>query len=313
MQGKATIKRKIIMESLKDKVSGIYPPVVTPFEGDEIDFDGLAYNIQKLNKTKLRGYFVCGTNGEFKSLSVEERLQVIETAVKNAAGDKVVMAGTAAESTKVTIDITKQAADIGAELVSLLVPSFFKKIIDDEVIINYILEVADASPVPVLIYNNPSVTGGVLVSPEVVTEISKHPNVGGMKDSSKGNFENYIKAAGENFYVLAGSAGFLLDLLKAGGTGGVVSLANVFPEVCAEVYDLYMKGDLSRAERISSDLIALNKQISGTYSVAGVKAAMSIAGFRGGLPRRPLKALSEVQVQGIREAIRQSPFGAGKE
>lgn len=301
------------MVTLKEKVSGIYPPVVTPFQDDELDLKGLAENIKKLNKTKLRGYFVCGTNGEFKSLSVEERLQVIETAVKNAADDKVVMAGTAAESTKVTIDITRQAAEIGAELVSLLVPSFFKKIIDDEVIINYILEVADASPVPVLIYNNPSVTGGVLVSPEVITEISKHPNVGGMKDSSKGNFESYIKAAGENFYVLAGSAGFLLDLLKAGGTGGVVSLANVFPGDCAEVYDAYMHGDLAKAEKLSDDLIALNKQISGTYSVAGVKAAMNVAGFQGGAPRRPLKTLSEYQVQGIREAIQQSPFGPGKE
>ncbi len=301
------------MVTLKEKVSGIYPPVVTPFHDDELDLKGLAENIKKLNKTKLRGYFVCGTNGEFKSLSVEERLQVIETAVKNAAGDKVVMAGTAAESTKVTIDITRQAAAIGAELVSLLVPSFFKKIIDDEVIINYILEVADASPVPVLIYNNPSVTGGVLVSPEVITEISKHPNVGGMKDSSKGNFESYIKAAGENFYVLAGSAGFLLDLLKAGGTGGVVSLANVFPDDCAEVYEAYMNGDLAKAEKLSDDLIALNKQISGTYSVAGVKAAMDVAGFQGGAPRRPLKTLSEDQVQGIRKAIEQSPFGPGKE
>lgn len=296
------------MTSIKEKLSGIYPPVVTPFENDEILFDGLRENIGKLNSTGLRGYFVAGTNGEFRSLTAAERLKVIETAAEAASADKVVMAGTAAESTKETIEITKQAADAGAELVSLLVPSFFKKIIDDEVIISYILDVAEVSPVPVLLYNNPSVTGGVLVSPEVIEEVSKHPNVVGIKDSSKGNYESYIQAAADDFYVLAGSAGFLLELLKAGGTGGVVSLANVFPRACADLYDSYIKGDNDRAEKLSSDLVALNKQVSGQYAVAGVKAAMNIVGFSGGVPRRPLKALGKEQIDGIRKAIEASPF-----
>lgn len=296
------------MSSVKEKLSGVYPPIVTPFHDDEILFDGLKENIAKLNATGLRGYFVCGTNGEFKSLTVKERLEVIETVAKASAPDKVVMAGTAAESTKETIAITKDAVNAGAELVSLLVPSFFKKIIDDEVLISYILDVADASPVPVLLYNNPSVTGGVLVSPEVIAKVSKHPNVNGIKDSSKGNYEGYIKAAGDDFYVLAGSAGFLLELLQAGGTGGVVSLANVFPQACADLYDFYVKGDYKRAEELSGDLVALNKQVSGQYAVAGVKAAMNIVGFEGGAPRKPLKALTEEQIDGIRKAIEDSPF-----
>ncbi|MCK5093980.1 MAG: dihydrodipicolinate synthase family protein, partial [Spirochaetes bacterium] len=153
------------MNDIKEMLSGVYPPMATPFENDEILFDGLIKNVEKMNSTGLRGYFVCGTNGEFKSLTVDERLKVLETVVKHAAPDKVVMGGTAAESTKETIEITKNAAEIGVRLVSLLVPSFFKKIIDDNVLTEYILEVADASPIPVLIYNNPSVTGGVLVSP----------------------------------------------------------------------------------------------------------------------------------------------------
>jgi 4-hydroxy-2-oxoglutarate aldolase len=296
------------MKSIKEKLSGIYPPVVTPFENDEILYDGLRENIEKLNSTGIRGYFVAGTNGEFRSLTTAERLKVIETAAEAATGNKVVMAGTAAESTKETIEITKAAADAGAELVSLLVPSFFKKIIDDAVIISYIIDVAEVSPVPVLLYNNPSVTGGVLVSPEVIAEVSKHPNVVGIKDSSKGNFESYIQAATDDFYVLAGSAGFLLELLKAGGTGGVVSLANVFPQACADLYDSYIKGNYEHAEKLSSDLVALNKQVSGPFAVAGVKAAMNIVGFRGGEPRRPLKALGREQIEEIRIAIEESPF-----
>lgn len=296
------------MNNIKEMLSGVYPPMATPFENDEILFDGLIKNVEKMNSTGLRGYFVCGTNGEFKSLTVDERLKVLETVVKHAAPDKVVMGGTAAESTKETIEITKNAAEIGVRLVSLLVPSFFKKIIDDNVLTEYILEVADASPIPVLIYNNPSVTGGVLVSPEVINRVSGHPNVVGMKDSSKGNYEDYLKAAKEGFYLLAGSAGFFLDLLKAGGIGGVLSLANVFPDDCVLLYRAFIEGRIDEAEIMSKNLVDLNKEVSGRYSVAGIKAAMNITGYVGGVPRKPLHPLNETQKDELRKTLFESEF-----
>ena len=296
------------MNDIKEMLSGVYPPMATPFENDEILFDGLIKNVEKMNSTGLRGYFVCGTNGEFKSLTVDERLKVLETVVKHAAPDKVVMGGTAAESTKETIEITKNAAEIGVRLVSLLVPSFFKKIIDDNVLTEYILEVADASPIPVLIYNNPSVTGGVLVSPEVINRVSGHPNVVGMKDSSKGNYEDYLKAAKEGFYLLAGSAGFFLDLLKAGGIGGVLSLANVFPDDCVLLYRAFIEGRIDEAEIMSKDLVDLNKKVSGRYSVAGVKAAMNITGYVGGVPRKPLHPLNKAQNDELRKTLFESGY-----
>ena len=296
------------MNDIKEMLSGVYPPMATPFENDEILFDGLIKNVEKMNSTGLRGYFVCGTNGEFKSLTGDERLKVLETVVKHAAPDKVVMGGTAAESTKETIEITKNAAEIGVRLVSLLVPSFFKKIIDDNVLTEYILEVADASPIPVLIYNNPSVTGGVLVSPEVINRVSGHPNVVGMKDSSKGNYEDYLKAAKEGFYLLAGSAGFFLDLLKAGGIGGVLSLANVFPDDCVLLYRAFIEGRIDEAEIISKNLVDLNKKVSGRYSVAGVKAAMNITGYAGGVPRKPLHPLNEAQKDELRKTLFESGY-----
>ena len=296
------------MNDIKEMLSGVYPPMATPFENDEILFDGLIKNVEKMNSTGLRGYFVCGTNGEFKSLTVDERLKVLETVVKHAAPDKVVMGGTAAESTKETIEITKNAAEIGVRLVSLLVPSFFKKIIDDNVLTEYILEVADASPIPVLIYNNPSVTGGVLVSPEVINRVSGHPNVVGMKDSSKGNYEDYLKAAKEGFYLLAGSAGFFLDLLKAGGIGGVLSLANVFPDDCALLYRAFIEGKIDEAEKMSKNLVDLNEKVSGRYSVAGVKAAMNITGYVGGVPRKPLHPLNKAQNDELRKTLFESGY-----
>jgi 4-hydroxy-2-oxoglutarate aldolase len=279
--------------AIREQLAGVFTPMVTPFKNDEILYDGIAQNVQKMNQTGLRGYFVLGTNGEFKSLSVEERLKVLQTVVEHAAPDKVIMAGTAAESTKETIDITKEAAKIGAKSVSLLMPNFFRKYMDDDALTEYITKVADASPVPVLLYNNPSVAADVLISPEVIRRVADHPNVVGMKDSSRGNYLSYLEAAkGKDFYLLAGSAGFFLDLLQAGGVGGVLSLANVFPDDCAQLYAAFKAGNQEEAARLNNRLVDLNKKVSGFGGVAAVKSAMDLAGYTGGDPRHPLRPLS---------------------
>ena len=134
--------------------------MVTPFKNDRVMFHGLIANVEKMNETGLSGYFVLGTNGEYKSLSVDERFQVLRTVVKYRAKDKGVMAGTGFESTKETIDMVLRAADEGADMASLLMPHFFAKKMTPEVLAGYITDVADASPIPVVLYNNPSVAVG---------------------------------------------------------------------------------------------------------------------------------------------------------
>ncbi len=293
----------------KDNLAGVFPPMVTPFDSDEILFSDLAENVRKYNKTGLRGYFVLGTNGEFKSLSVKERLQVLKTVVENSAEDKIVMAGTAAESTKQSIDITLEAAKIGVDQVSLLMPHFFKKYMTDEVITDYITDVADKSPVPVVLYNNPSVASGVLISVEVIKRVSSHPNVIGMKDSSKNNYQDYIAVTqNEDFHLIAGSASFFYDVLKAGGVGGVLSLSNVFPEECVKLYNLFQEGKTEQAEIQNNKLVSLNKKVSGFKGVAAVKGAMELVGFKGGTPRRPLKGLSKKEEKELKINIREKGF-----
>ncbi|HHW13298.1 MAG TPA: dihydrodipicolinate synthase family protein [Firmicutes bacterium] len=295
--------------TIREQLSGVFTPMVTPFKNDEILYDGIVENVKKMNRTGLRGYFVLGTNGEFRSLSVEERLKVLKTVVDNAAPDKIVMAGTSAESTKETIDITKEAAKIGAKSVSLLMPHFFRKHLDDDAYTDYIIKVADASPVPVLLYNNPSVAADVLISPEVIRRVAEHPNVVGMKDSSRGNYQKYLEAAeGKDFYLLAGSAGFFLDLLKAGGVGGVLSLANVFPDACAKLYEAYKAGNMEEAEQLNAKLVELNKKVSGFGGVAAVKSAMNLAGYTGGDPRHPLRPLTAEQKADLEANIKALGF-----
>ncbi|MFW2365778.1 MAG: dihydrodipicolinate synthase family protein [Desulforhopalus sp.] len=296
------------METNKEMLAGVFSPMCTPFKDDKVFLEGVARNIEKMNLTGLRGYFVLGTNGEFKSLTTNEGLRVLKTVLEHRSADKVVMAGTAAESTYETIELTLKAADLGVDSVSLLMPHFFAKKIDDDVLVSFITDVADASPVPVVLYNNPSVAAGVTIGIEVIKRVADHPNVVGIKDSSKSTYVDSLKAESDHFSVLAGSAGYFLDLLASGGTGGVLSLANVFPDASAALYQTFKKGRMQEAEKMSQDLVNLNKQVSGTYGVAGVKAAMDLAGFIGGNPRKPIKGLTESQRADLKRALVDTGF-----
>lgn len=296
------------MSNIKEMLSGVYAPMCTPFNNDEVLYSGLGKNIEKMNSSGIRGYFILGTNGEFKTLSEKERVGLLEVAVKNADSTKVVMAGTGAESTIETIRLTQQAADIGVECVSLLMPNFFAKKIDNDVLIAHILEVADASPIPIVLYNNPSVAAGITIDADVVKRVSSHKNVVGIKDSSKDSWPSNVVFDGPEFSVMAGSAGYFLDLLEKNGTGGVLSLANIIPDACAELYNLYTSGWKDEAFILNKRLVELNKKVSGNYGVAGVKHAMDFAGFSGGKPRRPLKSLTAEQEKSVEADLKASGF-----
>lgn len=296
------------MQEIRTKLAGVFAPMVTPFKDDKLLLDRLAANIDKMNSSALRGYFVLGTNGEFKAVTAEERPRIIETVVKYRTDDKVVLVGTGAESTKETLDFTRQAADLGANMVSLLMPHFFAKKMSDDLLADFIREVADASPVPVLLYNNPSVAADVTITPSLIQKVASHPNIVGMKDSSHHTFRENLRAAGDSLFVLAGSANYFFELLELGGIGGVLSLANVFPDNCAELYRAYVDGRTEEAHRLSERLVDLNGRVSGIYGVAGVKAAMDMVGLTGGDPRRPLRPLTPEQKRQLENELRKCGY-----
>jgi 4-hydroxy-2-oxoglutarate aldolase len=297
--------------SHREKLSGVFAPITTPFsEEGRLLLDQLVSNIRKLNESKLRGYFVLGTNGEFESLTEAERREVLETAIEVSSKDKVIMAGTGRESTEQSITDTKEAASMGFHFASLIAPSFFAKKMTDQVLSRHFRLIADISPIPVLLYNNPEVAV-VTFSAGLIGELSKHPNIVGMKDSSKGNFASYVLAAGPDFNILAGSANFFFEALVMGGVGGVLSIANFAPDICCKVYDLWKTAKLEEAKKVQYRLMALNQKVSGKYGVAGVKAAMDIAGFYGGAPRSPLPPLTPEERQKLREDLLASGLFTG--
>ena len=282
----------------KEKLSGVFAPVVTPFENNEIRYDWLADNLKKMNQTGIGGYLALGSNGEFMSLSDDEQLKVLELFAANK-GTKTVMVGAARESVKETVRFILNISGMGFDFVSVLPPHYFAKNVTDAVIEKYYQEVADQSPLPVLIYNAPGFASGVNIKPAVVAKLARHKNIVGMKDSSPSGIVSFIAATRENpeFSILAGSADFFYTALIYGGCGGIISAANYVPGLTQELYEAFVAQDLARAKELHFQIFNINQAVSGKHGVAGVKAAMNSLGFHGGEPRSPLIPLSPEQVE----------------
>jgi 4-hydroxy-2-oxoglutarate aldolase len=290
------------------QISGILAPTTTPFVNEEVSIQHLRQNIQKYVKTPLAGFFTLGSNGENKSLTEDEKLKTLEAVLKEKSQHQIVMAGAGYESTRQTIAFSKKVAELGADFVSLLTPSYFKKRLTDEAMIGYYMDVAEALSIPVLIYNAPGFTG-MTISPKVIEKISRHPNIAGMKDTSPDGLVRYLEVCGDDFDVVSGTINTLLTGLALGASGGVVSLANAFPHPCCELYERFRRGDLEGARTLHHKLFRLNQSVSGSFGVAGVKYAMEVAGYYGGPPRRPLLPLKENDKKRIKEAIAKEGLG----
>lgn len=297
------------MDHNKQKLAGVFAPVVTPFRDDQPDLDSLSFNLRKLGQTDLAGYLALGSNGEIESLTDEERLLVLEVFAQEK-GDKVVMVGCGCESTKETIEKCHVAAQMGFDYVSVLTPHYHAKQMDGPTLRRYYERIAETVSVPVLLYNAPQFAGGVQIPVKTVAELSRHPNIVGMKDSAATGPGRFLAELDpeEDFSVLAGGINFFYSSLHVGAAGGVLSIANVVPEACTELFDLFNRGQYDRARELSSGLIRLNQSIAGAWGVAGVKAAMDIVGLRGGRPREPLAPVPAEAILQIREAMTNEGF-----
>ena len=285
-------------------LKGIYPPITTPFINDEIAFDKLSENISRWNKTKLSGYVVMGSNGESAFLTREEKLKLIENVKKSADKDKTIIAGTGSDSIRETISLTNDAAKTGADYALVLTPSFYKDKMNSDSFIKYFTEVADKIDIPLIIYNVPKFTG-VNIEVAAVTKLSDHKNIIGLKNSSENiaHLSEIVNDTTNDFVTLVGTASVLFSGLCAGAAGGVLALANIAPEECIEIYELYNEGKLNEARQLQGKLIPVNKAVTGKYGVSGLKAAMDMLGYFGGDPRSPLNKLNKNELEDLKTIL----------
>jgi 4-hydroxy-2-oxoglutarate aldolase len=288
---------------LSEKLAGIFVPICTPFAADEaVDYGALSFNLTRYAHSDVLGYLALGSNGENRSLTEEERLCTLSTIIARKGADQVVMACATYDAQRDTERFLQQAADLGADFGLVLSPGYFRKQMVDEVLYRYFSTLADASPIPLLLYNAPGFCG-VTISPALAARLAVHPRVVGMKDSASSGIEQYLRLESDTFHVLAGSANFLFPAMMNGSIGGTVSLANSFPSIVMELFRCGEARDEARGIPLQDRVTRVNKAISGPYGPAGVKAAMTLGGFIGGIPRRPLLSLTGLQIEEIRRLL----------
>lgn len=292
---------------MKTPLFGIFPALTTPFSGDAVALDRFRDNIHKYNEYGLSGFVVLGSTGECVLLSDEESERLVRTARESAAAGTKVIAGTARESTKLTIEFTNRLAGLGINAALVRPPAYYKSKMDREALRQHYLTVADHSRVPVIVYNIPQNTG-ITLETALVVELAAHPNIVGLKESG-GNLamiaEVLLKVKPDFSYLL-GSGNVFIPALALGASGAILAVANAAPGLCAEAYTLILEKKLEQAFEIQKVLIPLNRAVTEIYGIAGLKYCLDLQGFQGGACRMPLADVPEkgkAELRGLLEKL----------
>ncbi|MGD8960910.1 MAG: dihydrodipicolinate synthase family protein [Desulfobacterales bacterium] len=288
-------------------LNGIFPPIPTPFVNEKVAYDKLAANIERWNLTGLKGYVALGSNGEYVSLSEEEKRAVVDTVVQSAADKMLVIAGTGCESTAETIRLTEDCAKLGADAALVVTPHYYGGRMNDAALVQYFSTVADQSPIPILLYNVPKFTH-INMAADLIARLSGHLNIIGLKDSAGNVIQlgEIINAVARDFNVMVGTAGVLFSGLTIGCVGGINGLANVAPEQCVTILDQVKKGSIDAARDLQLKMIPVNQAVTAVYGVPGLKAAMDMLGYFGGDPRMPLLPSSKRERSEIKAILKKA-------
>jgi 4-hydroxy-2-oxoglutarate aldolase len=277
------------------ELSGILPPLTTPFDNDgAVNLARLRENIGLYNRTRLAGYVLNGSTGESVLLRWSEIEQMWATAREAATPGKVMIAGTGAESTVETIEHTNRAAAAGYDVALVRTPHYYKPQMSSDALVDYYRRVADASKIPIMIYSVPVFTG-LTVQASLVARLVEHPNIIGIKDSS-GSVERiseFQSLVPKRFQILVGGASTLYEAMLRGAAGGILALACALPELCIEVWEAALAGDTARARAAQASLLAPSNILGSKYGIPGLKYALDRLGYFGGDPRSPLLRVGE--------------------
>lgn len=287
-------------------LNAVFPPMATPFAVGEVDSGAIRRNVEKWMRSGVGGVVALGSNGEAALLDEDESDRVIGAARAEVPSDRTLIAGTGRESTRATIAASVRAARLGADAVLVRTPSYFKGRMTPDAFVRHYTAIADACPVPVLLYNYPAVTG-VNLSPETVGRLSEHPNIAGVKEtgSDTAQVAAYVASSNARFAVIAGSAPTFYPSLCVGARGGILAVACVAPDICVQIFDYLRQGRHAEARALQARLTPLARLVTTAHGVPGLKAAMDLAGYSGGEPRAPLAPAPPTAIADIRQQLEQ--------
>lgn len=277
------------------KLSGIFPPIATPFNHDgEIYNSKVQHNVEKWNRTALAGYVVCGSTGESVYLTFEEKLHLFELVAKHAASGKILMAGTGVESVRESVQLTNRAAEMGYLAAMVRTPHYYKNLVNNGAAqALYYRAVADQAKIPLMIYNWPQATG-VDIPAETVAALSEHPNIIAIKESS-GNLEKVLtmlRTVKPGFQVLVGSAPTLAPSFAVGAVGAVLAYANAAPYSTIAIWEAIRQREFDAAMDWQNRIGHAAALVTTKYGIPGLKYAMDLNGYYGGPVRLPLSPVS---------------------
>ena len=286
------------------KYAGVFAPIPTPFDDqDRVDTRRLSAALGRWVTCPLAGFVVLGSNGEAVLLDDVEADRVIVAAREAVPRDRGFIVGTGRESTQAAVRAAKHAAEHGADAVLVRTPGFFKTQMTTDAFVRHYTTVADASPVPVLLYNFTALTG-VNLLPAAVTRLATHPNILGMKESGSdiAQVADLVSGTPGCFAVLAGSAVTFYAALCVGAAGGILALSCVVPDACTRLFVLAQGGRHDDARGLQRRLMPLARLI-GHYGAPGLKAALHLAGYDVGVPRPPLAPVPDTALAAFRDAL----------
>ncbi|MFP4588773.1 MAG: 4-hydroxy-tetrahydrodipicolinate synthase [Candidatus Acetothermia bacterium] len=286
---------------------GVAPPIITPFgEEGSIDESALRDIIEWFIENDVHGIVPCGSTGEVANLTPAERVRVIEITVDQVRGRVPVIAGTGSPSTARTVEMTRTAGDLGADASLVVTPFYYP--LDQKEIEDHYHKVLKETDLPIFLYNVPKFTHQS-IAPETVRSLSHHPNAVGIKESSgdMGSFQQMVKETRDrSFHVYCGSGDLFASSLMAGGSGGILALANIAPRQCSKIYELYSQNREEGAIDLNYQLLSLNRAIGPKFGVAGLKAGLRYRGLPAGIPRPPLSPLSGAEEEEMIEIVEQT-------
>lgn len=292
--------------SEKTPPAGIFPPVTTPFDPATGDVAPQQFreNLTRLLAAGVDGVVVSGSTGEAPLLDPDEQQHLVGLARETIQNGKWVIAGTGGESTRQTIAASKAAATAGANAVLVRPPSYFAAAVTPETLAAHYRAVADASPVPVIVYNIPKYTH-LALTPALLQQLTSHERIIGVKDSS-GDPKNLAayRDAVPQWAVLVGGASLLLTALELGCQGGIIAVSCFAPELCVQLVREFEQGHRAAAGALQERITPLDKEIVGKLGPAGVKAAMDAVGLHGGPVRPPLTPLSAPDRERVSALVR---------